>query len=301
MYQRLLIAVDGSETSTNGLEQALVLARSEDAEVLLLAVVPSYNGDLRFLGDKDALEAVRKPYEGALNRAGERAGEVGVKFFSTLAEGDPVEEILALAEQRKADCIALGKKGNYYSDLIPIGSVASKVARLAECDVLLTPNHKPLLLKRIVVPVDGSLPSRSAARTGTELALRYGAELLLMTVYEWPYEGFVQKPDLDTELRNKAEEILAPVVEAALRAGVRSVRPVVRHGTPVHREVLELVRQESADLVVMGSSGRGRFQRILLGSVAERIIGSGAAPVLLTRERKNVSPDAFSTQEKTRR
>ena len=284
MYRKMLIAVDGTETSRHALDQALVLARSEESEVTLASVVPSYDGDLRILGDKSALAAMRRPHEEAVAQAVAQAEAQGVRTRSVLAEGDPVEEILALAEKMGADCVALGKRGSYYSDLIPIGSVAAKIARLSGVDVLLVPNHKPLRLDRIVAPLDGSAPSREAGARAVDLAVRYGSFLLLATVYELPLEGFVRNPDLDKAFYDKASGFQRPILDLAERKGVQRVQAVVRQGVPVYRVLTDLIRQEDAGLVVMGTAGRSDFHRLLLGSVAERVVGSGAAPVLLVKK-----------------
>ncbi len=285
MYRKMLIAVDGTDTSAHALNQALNLARSEESAVVLAACIPGYAGDLRILGDKGALAEMRRPYEQALERARETAREQGVRAEAQMLEGDPVEELLGLAERSGADLMALGKRGNYYSDLVPIGSVAAKVIRLAESDVLLVPNHKELGLERIMAPVDGSPASLKAAERAMELAGRYGARLYLPTVYELPLEGFVQSPDMDEQFFKQTEAFQKPLVEKAGARGVRDVQARIVQGAPAFKILLEIIRQEDAGLVVMGASGHGRFSRLLLGSVAECVIGSGAAPVLLARTR----------------
>lgn len=284
MYANMLIAVDDSEFSRHALRQALRLAVSEESSVTIVAVVPSYEGDLRFMGSTSALKDMRKPYEKALEDARKTALEAGVNARCLLLDGDPVEQILAKAETTGADCIALGKRGNFYSDLVPIGSVASKVARLAEADVFIVPNHKELCLDRVVVPLDGSSHSMLAAKLGVKIAARYGSLLSLLTVHEIPLEGFVHNPDMDKEFYQRATSVHKPLLQQAAEGGVRRSESVLRQGVPAYGVILEFIRQEACGLVVMGSSGRGQFARLLLGSVAERIIGSGAAPVLLAKK-----------------
>ena len=284
MYGKMLIAVDGTETSMHALEQALVLARSEESRVTLVSVVPTYDGDLRIMGDKRVLESMRRPNEQALEQGVTLAESKGVGVRAVLAEGDPVEEILTLAEETGADCLALGKRGNFYSDLIPIGSVASKIARLSAMDVLLVPNHKPLRLDRIIAPLDGSAPSLAAGRRAVSLAARYGSALSLVTVYELPIEGFVRNPDMDKAFHDKTTAFQKPLLDLAEEKGARNVQAMIRQGIPVYKVLTEMIRQEDAGLVIMGSAGRSDFHRLLLGSVAERVVGSGAAPVLLVKK-----------------
>ncbi|MBG0775153.1 MAG: universal stress protein [Desulfovibrionaceae bacterium] len=284
MYAKTLIAVDGTETGRHALEQALILARSEESRVTLVSVVPGYEGDLRLMGRMRALEPLREPYRKALKDAEALAAAMGIRADAVLAEGDPVEEILALAEDTGADLLCAGKRGSYYADLIPIGTVAAKLARLAECDVLLTPARRTLRLAHIVAPIDGSALSRAAADRASRLAARYGAALTLATVYEMSAEAFAQSPDIIDRFHAEAVQRQAPLIAAARGLGVRDVAGVVRMGTPVYKVLVDIVCEKEAGLVVMGSAGRGDIRRILLGSVAERVIASGEAPVLLVKK-----------------
>ena len=286
MYAGMLIAVDGTEAARHALDQGLTLAKSEEARVVVASVVPSYDGDLRLLGKTDALTAMRVPYEDALDKAVQRAGEMGVAVEAVLAEGDPVEELLVLVETRGADLVVLGKRGNFYSDLVPIGSVASKVARLAGADVLLVPPHKDLRLDRMLIPYDGSRYAHAAARTALTLAARYGSMVCLATVYELPLEGFAQSPHLDKVFHDKAAESQKAVTDLAAELGVRRLEVLVRQGMPVHRVLTEIIHEEDLGLVVMSNAGRGNIHRLLMGKVTERIIGGGAAPVLLARKER---------------
>jgi len=284
MYATMLMAVDGTDTARHALEQGLVLARSEEARAVIVSVVPSYDGDLRLLGDTSALDAMREPYKAALDRAAARAAEMGVPSETVLLEGDPVEELLDLAQDRNVDCMVLGKRGNFYSDLIPIGSVASKVARLAGSDVLLVPLHKELRPESMLIPYDGSDHAYVAARRALELAMRYGSSVCLATVYELPLEGFAQGPHLGKVFHEKAAETQRPVQDLAEQLGVRNLDVVVRQGMPVHRVLTELIHERDVGLVVMSNVGRGNLHLLLMGKVTERIIGGGAAPVLLARK-----------------
>jgi len=283
MFRKMLIAVDGTEASRHALEQALTLAKSEEGEVLLTSVVPSYDGDLRLLGDKSALTAMRKPYEQALEQGRALAETAGVRSQALLLEGDPVEELLTAAEEAAVDCIALGKQGSYYSDLIPIGSVAAKIAHLSAADVLLVPTHKDVRVHKILTPFDGSGHARFAADRAIDLAARYGAALYVATVYELPLEGFAQNPNLANIFHDKAVKNQKPVLEAAAAKGLRETKAIVRQGEPAYKAIIEMIREEDIGLVVMSNTGRGNY-RLLLGKVSERVIGSGATPVLLAKK-----------------
>lgn len=260
-----------------------MFARAEEASVTLVSVVPSYDGDLRLMGKKKALRAMREPYEKALERAHQRAKEEGVSVDAVLLEGDPVEEVLVAAEKGGVDIITLGKRGNYYSDLIPIGSVASKVARLSETDILLVPPEKNVRFNNLLVPFDGSKPAMFAAKRALRLAARYGSNFCLATVYELPLVGFVQDPGTDKVFYDKAVEDQQAVLLLDEAKELLHVKPIIRQGVPVHSVLKELIKEEDIGLVVMSHVGRGNLHHLIMGKVTERLVGSGAAPVLLVK------------------
>jgi nucleotide-binding universal stress UspA family protein len=78
MYKRMVIAVDHSEVSSHALEQSLAWALSEESNVVLVSVVPGYEGDLRLMGDSSILQSMRQPYIQALDRAADRAATWGL-------------------------------------------------------------------------------------------------------------------------------------------------------------------------------------------------------------------------------
>ncbi|MGE4506765.1 MAG: universal stress protein, partial [Desulfovibrionaceae bacterium] len=261
MYTKLLIALDDSPCSSHALQQGLTLAASEGAGVELVSVVPAYDGDLRLMGDKRALTAMREPHERVLEAASQRAAAAGVRATATLLEGDPVERILTRAETSGAQLIVLGKCGNCYTDLVPVGSVAAKTARLAEADVLLVPLYKDLRLHHVLAPVDGSPLSLHAAARATGLAASYGSRLSFLTVYELPLEGFVHNPGMDLAFADKTVALHQGRLEKAGPAGAQRAQALVRQGVPAHRLLLEFLREEDCGLVVMGCKGVGRFSK----------------------------------------
>lgn len=141
---------------------------------------------------------------------------------------------------------------------------------------------------RIVVPTDFSRCSEEAWDVARRLAAGLGSELVLIHVFvegalwsEGPFnmdrvrEVFAHGRALATQ---RLEEWAAPA-----RAAGSTVRAVVRDGNP-YQEILSLAADERADLIVIGTHGRGGFNRALLGSVADRVVRLAPCPVLTVRE-----------------
>ena len=143
---------------------------------------------------------------------------------------------------------------------------------------------------RLLVPTDFSAGSDRAWAVARRLAARLDAELVLVHVLvETPLysEGpFTMKRarDVFDAARAWAVKTLGEWTAAAAAAGL-SARWVVRTGVP-HAEIAGAAAQERADLVVIGTHGRGGLDRALLGSVADRVIRLAPCPVVTVRDRE---------------
>ncbi|MGZ4398787.1 MAG: universal stress protein [Gaiellaceae bacterium] len=120
-------------------------------------------------------------------------------------------------------------------------------------------------MKLILVATDGSDASRDAIRAGAGLAQSTGASLLFVHVVEG----------------ETAAQALAPALECASRLGVCAEAELAT-GRPADA-ILDLARERGADMIVVGSHGRGFVDRILCGSVSAELVKRADRPVLVAR------------------
>ena len=142
----------------------------------------------------------------------------------------------------------------------------------------------PRLIKRILCPTDFSIFSDRALRHAIALARQFDARLNVVHVIPplYPTSGasyYFPAPILaGPELRQGVQEELRRFVAPADEARV-PVEAQIRDGQP-WREIQALAEELPADLVVMGTHGTGGFERLFLGSVAERVLRRLRCPVL---------------------
>jgi nucleotide-binding universal stress UspA family protein len=144
--------------------------------------------------------------------------------------------------------------------------------------------------RRIVHASDFSPASRRAFEQAVDLAKANRAELVLVhvmeTVVPWAEDAYVSAQAVERLLgsaRTQATKQLDALARKAKAPGVRVTTQLV-DGSP--REAIPLVaRRKRADLVVVGTHGRTGLGRLLLGSVAERIVATSPCPVLTVRGR----------------
>ena len=137
-------------------------------------------------------------------------------------------------------------------------------------------------IEKILVPIDFSDPSKKALSYGLSLAVELNATLVLAHVvayavplsYAYPVETNLmtkgQRDEIETQLRE--------LVHSDFRESLNS-RFIVKEGN-VEDTLLEIVSEEDVDLVVMGTHGRRRFERWVMGSVTEHFVRRASVPVL---------------------
>ncbi len=148
-------------------------------------------------------------------------------------------------------------------------------------------------MERIIAAVDGSAASLKAVAVAADLASKYGAELILLTVTRGL--SAAQTAELETIIRQEqidmpvgelatadAENILADARRYAQANGAGRVTICSSSGDPAE-QIIAQANGRRADLIVVGSRGYGRMVGLLLGSVAQEVVAHASCPVLVVR------------------
>jgi nucleotide-binding universal stress UspA family protein len=137
----------------------------------------------------------------------------------------------------------------------------------------------------ILVPTDFGRASQAALDYAVELAQRFGSkEVVLLHAYEIPIVSFpdgaiVATAEMTSRIVDAATYELEKTAQRASASSGVSVRPLLREGDPWHA-VLKVTDEVGAGLVVLGTHGRHGVARMLIGSVAERVVRTSKVPVL---------------------
>jgi len=138
--------------------------------------------------------------------------------------------------------------------------------------------------KHILVPLDWGEPSQRALDIAIDLARAFGAALDVVHVYEIPvyaYGDYIPAGDLITPIEQAAREKLNKEI-TSIRQRMPDANATLRRGVP-WREIVAVIEETHADLVVMGTHGRRGVSHFLLGSVAEKVVRMSPVPVLTIR------------------
>ncbi|MDP7701646.1 universal stress protein [Mycobacterium sp. TY815] len=284
----ILVGVDGSPASN-----AAVVWAARDAEMkhLPLTVAHVVNTDVATWppmpypetwavwqedeGRKVVAEAVKIAEEAALT-------DRKLTINTELVHATPVSAMTEMSKE--AAILVLGSAGRGAVARLLLGSVSASLVRHAHCPVAIIHDEDPLMPHPLRAPVllgiDGSPASEAATAVAFDEASRRGVELIAL--HAWNDLEVVELPGLDWD-KVKAE---AEITLAERLAGWQETYPDVKVCRVVvcDRPARQLVaRSESAQLVVVGSHGRGAVSGMLLGSVSNAIVHSARMPVIVAR------------------
>lgn len=293
----VLVPLDGSAVAPIALPYAVVIARALDASVQLLAVIePKPRGlTQRSAHDADRLELLdQRSLEAALADAASRLADEGVTAGTRLFRGDPATAILEAAREEPVRMVIMGTHGRGGADRWGVGSVADQVMRRNSKPTLLVrlpytsasqqAPTRPVALRRLVVPLDGSPLAEAALPLATELAAATGAQLVLVRVEPWltvgsaPYGTVPEFTKMEDDAAAAATDYLAGVRDR-LPADL-AVQTAVLRGRAA-TSLVDFALYEQADLTVMTTQGRGGLRRLVLGSVADHVVRAGVPAVLV--------------------
>jgi len=281
IYKKVLIAIDGSDTSMHALREFLKFAKIERMSITVVSVIPAYEGDLASMWTNNIKASMKKGCDTSLAEALKMAVEEGVPVETVCEEGEIYERIIDLADAENYDLIVMGKKGMSLIERAFVGSVTSRVIGYSRQDVLVIPYGAKISLKNLLIATDGSVYSEAAARKAIEIALHYHGELKALSVVDVTVEFMLRANEVYKSMIEKAKGFTDSIKEKASSANVKA-ESLVREGE-VYKIIIDTAKEYLTDVIVMGSLGRTGIKRLLMGSTAERVLGHSSFPVLIVK------------------
>jgi nucleotide-binding universal stress UspA family protein len=284
---RVLLATDGSDDARTATEwlATFPLPGSTRLRVITAVMLPPSPIDIPTVREycQALLDDGARIVESARAVLAARWPDVETRVL----EGDPREKIAEAVQDWEPDLVALGARGLGAWTGALLGSVSTAVVRDVSCPVLVV-KGRPRGLERVVIAVDGSVDSIAAARFFASLPLERRLEVRLLAVAE-PPPGLtppdvlaIPVPEALVERRRGTLEGVLSRVEAELRPRADTVECSVIVGRPA-TEIISAANEPGVDLVVVGARGLGRLERLILGSVSERVLHQAECPVLVVK------------------
>ena len=251
-YRTIVVGTDGSPTARIAETAAALLARANDASLIVASV--------------DRADIGRAQATAAASVEEARANWTNVEAYA--ASGDPATVLVEIARERSADLIVVGNRGMTGRTAFLLGSVPDRVSHSAPCDLLIvntssTDGVAARLHRKVMLATDGSQTSLQAVRRGFSLAQRIGAKPVLF------YGGHPKTAQI--VFQDVAREFLpAAMLETESAAG-----------DPAHA-IAHAAESGGYDLIVIGNRGMpgGRFH---IGTVPNKVSHRSPTDLLIVR------------------
>ncbi|HTF99436.1 MAG TPA: universal stress protein [Nitrospirota bacterium] len=286
---KILISTDGSKFSEGAVRQAIKLAKKCSGKLMAMTVVET-NQEYAAIAP-ELVEKAERAARAVLEKIKDQAKREGLDCDIVVREGEETfKYIIDEAVKNKCTMIVTGRRGRTGLTRLMMGSVTARVIGYSPCNVLIVPSASEQEFKNILIATDGSKYSVRAAGEAICLAKRSSGSITVISVV--PVEqGSHDNLDLTVKQREKldntaeavAEKFTREVREAAQKEGVPA-KAFVASGKPADI-IIQMAQETNADLIVMGSHGRAGVDKLLMGSVAERVIVTSECPVLVVKSK----------------
>lgn len=300
MYGKIVVPLDGSSFAEHALPYASEIGARAGGVLDLVHVhmpvrLPA-SGEVIGARSRSVLarreDEARERERAYLEEAGRRlvAARGDVAHATTLLDGPVVPTLLDHRKSTDAHLIVMATHGRGPVGRACLGGTADQIMRLAGVPVMLIrPDGKPpeldraVAFRRILLALDGSRRSERALRCALGIAAPFGAAVTVVQAV----------PPAEPDVAATAGDYLEGVVGKLRGHGVEAKLAVIHHAKPAEA-VLQTAKDTEADLVVLATHGRADLPRLVLGSVADRLIRACPAPVLVCRARRDYAADVPS-------
>lgn len=304
-FNKVLVAIDFSSHSDAALKQAVWLARKNEIPVVLAHAVrdlrhamhcASYKARLDALyGEGEVFEhEVRVQSDERMRRMIAHLDAMDIDARCDTLLGEPYVELIRAAHEEKCDLVLAGTRGMASWEEFFVGSTAKRLIRKCPSAVWIVKGEKPEIPRTVLAATDFSDVSLKALAQAVWIAEQTDAELHMlhvtdsMDVPEDVLSGLSRANTLRDEIVIDAQRRLAELRDQA-NCDHSRVHIHTAWGKP-WKEVARAATRLGADLVAMGTVGRGGVKGLLLGSTTEKVLNSCDCSILTVKPDDFVSP-----------
>jgi nucleotide-binding universal stress UspA family protein len=275
-----MVPVDFSATSKRAVNYGLSFALEFEARLLLAHITP-FDPVAYDKAKQDLVELIPADCRERL-------------MFETIVKaGDTRSELLGIVEDREVDLVVMGTRGRSYIQRLLLGSVTERLLRKVHTPILTVSHLDPeraihatglVPLRRILYATDLAEGSEEGLEFSIRLARGLDANLIVAHVVQYAdaalhgLDAAAFMPEYSDEIRGQAEERLDRMV-ALVSDGRVPIATILADGVP-YETIDRLAVEHNADLIVINLQNKGRLERAMLGTTAERVIRMATVPVL---------------------
>jgi len=279
MFEKIIVPLDCSKLAEAALPYAEELVAKMGSEIVLLSVIGSEDHEKL----ANYYSYIKKIQDATTHYAGkyiENDTEKSYDVTTVRRTGDPAKKVIEYALEIDFPLIVMASHGQTGVSRWAVGSVADKVVRAGKTQavMLIRANESrsdirdKRLLKKVLVPLDGSFKSESVIPYICTIALKLQMELTLLQVLSRNGNSVADVKIYLDSVCNKVREMIDLNIDYKVCTG------------SVAETIIDLADELTVDLVAMSTRGMNRSNPLSLGSVAQKVFLAGNTPLLLIRK-----------------
>jgi len=289
MFAEITVALDGSNQAESVLPYVIAIGTAFGSKVTLVTAIET--------GSVDSTDAMTDYLHRTAEKLKRTSGGCAALTISTeLLSGKPSEAVLKFASENKADLLIIAGHGASGGSSPLLGNIATKILSASNRPVLLIKSdevkQKPdELIKRILVPLDGSNMSEASLKIIEPMAFGLKAEIVLFQAVEPVryipgFETMVPNVVLpsDDEVKNTAARYLREIEKPLAQRSIKTSSAVVA-AAPADA-IIDYADSGAIDMIAMTTHGYSGIKRWVFGSTTEKILQAANKPVLLIPNNK---------------
>ncbi|MEM1259273.1 MAG: universal stress protein [Bacteroidota bacterium] len=284
LLEKILVAHDFGKSSQNVISSAIELAKIFQSTIIPIHILPEgiANQKAKALLNETAQTKLKE----AVNEIKNEGLDTGEPI---LVEGIPHESIVRAAVGASANLILVGSGETQKGDTFRLGTTAERIIQKSEKPVFVIKEGVLLNVHQILCPVDFSEASKRALHNAITMARRFKSELTILNVCEQPKTSWLTSDNLlqtvSDEKCLQEKEKFETFLEGFNLTDVNWTKEAPK-GNP-EEEILSAISKKMIDLLIMGTSGRTGLNRMLMGSVTEKVV-RGVPCAFLTLKSEDV-------------
>jgi len=285
IFKKILVPVDGSHSCLHAKMFASSIATKFKSKVTVVHVVSHEFMHPELKAQYQLPPSILHKIDESYSKAGKKIIRNAEQLFKEanidveaklVTYEDPAEYLLQLVKDEKYDLVVIGNRAETQSELYSLGSITEKVARHAECPVLIV-KQKPKI-KKILAAVDGSKHAEKALEYAVQITKTCSADLALLHVEEDKIVR-IGGPQVVDCLGTVGECILK---DASTKVEGVSFNKMLEYGSP-SEIIIKVAKKADVDIIVVGSRGLSSVRRFMLGSVSDDISMHARSSVLIVK------------------
>jgi nucleotide-binding universal stress UspA family protein len=293
MSRLILVPVDGSPFSEAALPPALRMARRIGARVEIVTVhepIPTLDYEI---WEQQSREWSERYLDDLIARTSSTGG---VPMTARVLSGLPADALQAEVERTEADLVVMSSHGRGAFSRLWLGSTSDRFIRQSTVPVILVKpaeageEHSDHPFKHLLVPMDGTELSEKVLKCAMDLGHVDGVKYTLVRVFPYPAEFasayLPHTVQLNAQVFEEGKRAAEDYIEARaeeLRGDGHEVDARLLVDASPADGILRAAEEVGADLLAMATHGRGGLNRLMLGSVTDKVLRGSHVPILVFR------------------